>query len=336
MRRSLVAVALLSLVTVSAFAQSDSLLGSEDPTSIKLSDLSTEFRAYRIDGGSQGGGGMMGMMSQMFLSPVVMLGSLFGNGPADDNGQAQLLSAIDLAWSKGKKIKIEGESFLVIYKLEYENFEVGGKTAPKFEELSVGLQYMKVSSINTIAPKPTMTPDKLRAIIKAGIEAQAKKAAAGFGAISETPAEAPATVVDAPTTAPDSPDRMAEILPAMKNNSFESGRSCALSIMSGLRAYASKHKGLLPRSMENSQLKRMFADLGVQSTWSTQNPAGSQFVINPRFKGARLNALKKGAPIIWDSKSNNGTRLVVFVNGESEIMADANWTRLARRFGVKP
>jgi hypothetical protein len=138
------AVALcLSTATVAQTADLQNILsGKETPHSLKLKDLTAEWRHVAISSSDKGSGGgdamknlmQLGMMSQMgkpgggndaagAMAAMSMLGGLFGGG-----GQESAPSYYTL----GKTTSIAGESFLIAYRLEVK--------APNLMELAAQSQ----------------------------------------------------------------------------------------------------------------------------------------------------------------------------------------------------
>jgi hypothetical protein len=326
-------LAVPSLFLASALAYSQ-LAPDGIAAELTLKDLENgKYQASRIGAGETGG---MSNLFGMMASPIFMLMGAFSGGEGTKNSEMGLFTLLDLSWTKGEIIDYLGSKFLVTYKFDLDLEVLGQPDPPKPDEVRFGLNLVKTSAITQVAPRPKTTP----AAIRKALEELANKPKS-MPAIPVIPAPEPPAAAEAQS------ERIYESVSnqgasevTLRDGFYDqhgviaSGKQNILSVMNGLRAYATKHKGQLPLTNNNAKLRRAFTDLGLEIGWSTQNPNGSEFVFNPHIRGRHISKLPSDMPFVWDSKANRGIRLVGFTGGRAELLTEDEFQKYCKKYKI--
>lgn len=163
-----IAVAALIIPQVIAFAQdatttiSDLLNGKAMPTKIVAADLPADFKAVKLTvSGSSDMSGMFGM-----FMPFMLMGAMMGGASSEQNPeqeqQAQMLSFLEVSWTKGDVVKMNGRDFLVTYKpaLDLTKIMASKESGPP-KSFDLSLTLVAMDSFTSITPMPEVTKDDL-------------------------------------------------------------------------------------------------------------------------------------------------------------------------------
>lgn len=156
------AVVSVSCVTYAQDAQ-QMLSGSGHPLTLKPDGLASNFKAVQIKSTIANSNGFMDML----MSPMMMLmGALGGMGGNDkDAPPVALLTAMDVSWTTGELIMFFGQSYLVVYKLDFDMAKMAS-TPKDLSDLNLRLQFVRTDTIASFSPRPDITPAEFMKMLK--------------------------------------------------------------------------------------------------------------------------------------------------------------------------
>jgi hypothetical protein len=157
-------IALFVVASVaSAQGAQEMLQGAGKPLTLNPDGLTGNFRAAQIKSTTAGSNGLMDMLMNPMMMIMGALGSM--GGESKDAPPTALLTALDLSWTTGETQSFFGQTYLVIYKLDFDPSKMA--TAPKdLSTLLLRLQYMRTDTIASVTPRPDITPADFMKMLK--------------------------------------------------------------------------------------------------------------------------------------------------------------------------
>ncbi|MBS1721978.1 MAG: hypothetical protein JSS66_03105 [Armatimonadetes bacterium] len=312
---ALLGVVGLTAPYTAAFAQqvvtiADVLNGKSVPLSFKVADLPGDYKPVHIKVSGSGGGGFFDMLMGM-LGPFAMMG---GSSPKDQDSAA-FMAVIDLSWTKGDVVKVQGKDFLVTYKWSIEPRDLMTQTANNstdskanpLADTPLSLALVAVDNIAAISPANGVTKEDLIKVQTMKMHSDAEAAAAGT---------APTEVAhDAPAAEAATPD--------------DQGLSHAKQLGMALQIYAQDYDDVLPYAQGTKAVQFVtYPYVKNIDVWKTMNPNGSDFRFNIAVGGSSLPAIDLPAETVMFFESKpwpDGTRLVTFLDGHARRVTHDEW-----------
>ena len=146
------------------------LQGAGRPLTLKPDGLSDQYKAIVIKTTVQGENGLMDMIMSPMMLIMGAMGGMMG-GDSKDQPPVALLTAMDLDWTTGETQSLFGQTYLVIYKLD---FDLSKMTAqPKdLSALELRLQFIRTDTIASMSPRPDITPVEYMKMLKTPLPKQ--------------------------------------------------------------------------------------------------------------------------------------------------------------------
>jgi hypothetical protein len=138
------------------------LKGTRFPLTLQASAIPDGYTAVKIKAGEAN---MLDMIGGPFGMMMGMLGSMGGQGSAPE---LEPLLAMEMSWSNGDMATINGQPFLVTYKIEMEPADMmamGDKEA-SFDKMPLKMTLIRLDSIKSMTPRPDLTPARFVEMLK--------------------------------------------------------------------------------------------------------------------------------------------------------------------------
>lgn len=136
----------------------DLLAGEGLPSKIAPTEIPADFKAVRIKTAGGGGGGIMDMLGGGMFMMMGMLGSMMGGGQGGDEPPMEFLNALEVSWTNGEVLKVQGIDFLVTYKVDFGIAEMASmdKKDTPFKPM-LKLMLVQTGSIAQFTPERELT-----------------------------------------------------------------------------------------------------------------------------------------------------------------------------------
>ena len=291
------AAAATLLVPYAAFAAQgltfqDVMKGEKIPLKMKIADIPDDYKPVRVKSGSSG----MSMFDMMGGSMMAMFSMMGGSGVSDQAGAMQFMGVLDLSWTNGSTVTVNGQEYLVTYKAELTPADYAAKAPPSVKELKLFL--LKGDMITSLSPEADITKQMFMDIMAKG--------GGGMGA-AVTPADSP------PSGTPEQQETL----------------SNAKQLGLGMIMYASDWDDLMPYVQDtNAAYVVTHPYLKNRDIVKTKNPAGGFLRFNMSLAGVDHKAIPEPAntPLYYDSEAwPDGSRIVVFADGSARALTPAQW-----------
>jgi len=296
--------------TSAAFAQGLSIsdvVNGKFPVKMAISDMPDTFRAAKIISSGPVPDPMTSLM------PLMMLNSGGAGVPS-----FELIKILDDSWTDGSVVTMEGQRFLVTYRLDGSLIDImrqnavhsgaAGGPPPVPVSQSLKLLLVKVDGIQSISPDPDITKQKLLEFV--------------------APVTAPAEQAEHATTAPASPA-------ASQAETVSNLKQVAL----GTIMYTSDYDDVYPWAQSTKAVKYVTAPyLKNDAIWATFNPNGGEILFNMALGGASCTSLENPAQTVlfYESKTwPNGTRVVAYADGHVKVEDAQQWARVSKTLTAK-
>lgn len=299
------AAAICLVASSSAWAQSltpQEVISGAIPSQVLASDLKPEWKAVRITLPSGGGG----FLDMIFGSIGSMMGSLgrAGGGGDSENGM-KLMSILNIYWTEGKTIKMDGESFLVTYRFDPDisDINIGADAPPDFTKLPLQLQMVSLKHVTSFSPQTQMTKEKYIEILKQA-------------------SQKPAPVEGAPTTPPPSSSRTE---PEEIHEAADAQQQCLSNIKQvslAMAIYCTDYDEVLPYAQSSATARYViYPYLKNPSAYRTMHETKDTFRFNTKIGGCSISEIDQPEravlffdPVAWP----NGLHAVSFVDGSAK------------------
>ena len=305
-----------SAVALAQEAQSlaDVIAGKVVPLTMKPKDLPKDYLPMKIKTAGSGGG-LMDMFGAMFSPMTAIMG---GGGPNNDPEGAMMLSLMDLSWTKGDVVKVNGKDFVVTYKWNVDLPELMTQSKSTDSEKSKGeviknitlsLSLVAVDSITSLSPVTGMTRDDLVKFVETPY---VPKPNLGEPTVADDNATMPAV--------PDSPQ--AETLANMKN------------IAAAMSMYTSDYDDLFPGAQSTKAVQYVtFPYCKNNDVWKTKNPNGGRILFNMSLSAVSMSALERPDETVMFYEERawpDGTRSVAFADSHVRLVAAEEWKEVEK------
>ncbi len=276
---------------------------------LKFADLTSDYKAARISmaGGQSDVAGWLGAMT-------------FGMGHAgtSDQARAKLLAVLGLSWTKGDRVKVGGNEFLVTFKPE-----VGVLKDAKQRAFGLGLRLMLLRSdmIASIAPQPEFSKaDLLETLDATGLPYDQDMTVIDLG-------DSAGILLDALLAPPVPSVAPAPAAPLGASDDFASREA------TGMMMYLPDYDGVFPYAQSTATAERVIQPYvrSSQQYNETSNSSASRLLFNMSLAGAKLSSVKNPAstPMFYESSARpDGTRRVAFCDGHSDLVSPPEWAKL--------
>lgn len=297
----LTVAALLSVLVAPVRAQSETsvaavLAGSVAPLSLKLKELTPEWRRVSITGETMLG---MGGMVQSMMQTV---GSMLGG----TNSEA--------IYTRGAMVRIRGEQFLVGYRLAAAGIDFGAL-------MSMGAAAAGAGGQGGAPPKmerKPVTPESELSLVLINVRAIATLGDIRPFDLAEATKPAPPGLLDQIG----GQSEKAEAGDAMRHM-----RQLATAMM----MYAQDYDEVLPPMRDSGKLKEVLLPY-VKTEEVFRSPAtGQPFRSNPRLSGRKLSSLGNPASVVMlysAAPEPDGTRLIARADGSVRAISAEEWPKV--------
>lgn len=299
----------------------DVIFGKAYPLSMKPADIPADFKPVKLKVAGSGGGGFLDMMGSMMM-PFMMM----GGASAQNSEGSEILSLMDMSWTKGDVVRMQGKDFIVTYKWNLDLMQAmakpaaegGGETKPGdvVKAMELTLTLVAVDGLTSISPVGNFTKDDLlKAIEKA---AQAPK--------------------EQPGAAPDEPEGAATF-GAEPADDATRGLSNVKQIAVGLMMYVTDYDDVFPYAQSTKAVQYVtYPYIKNFDVWKTHNPKGSQFNFNMAIAGVSATAIPDPAEtvMVYESAPRpDGRRAVAFADSHAKLVSSADWDKLKPTLSLK-
>jgi len=310
----LITAGLIMCASFLAQAQSmsldDLLSGNKYPSTLKLSDLTPQYRVLRLSVSGSGGG--LGDLMGAF-SPLMMRGGMNAQPGSD------LLTLLGTYWTTGQTTSLAGHDFLVTYKLE-----MGIKTTVASGEpmaVSLKLNLVRTDMISSISPEPEINVARLSKDL-----ADSK--------LSFNDSSAMVVSDDAATTAAVMVPVMAQARLAAENTSSLSN---AKQVALGLLMYSNDYDDVMPYAESTGAIVKVTQPYlkNVKIWWTTDN---RRFLFNHSLGGATSTEVERPAETILiyaEGPASDGKREVAFADGHARRLGPDEWSKYEATLHLK-
>lgn len=140
------------------------LKGAGKPLTLNPDGLGMNFKAVQLKSTVAGGNGFLDML----MNPLMMMmGALGGMGGGSNDGPpTAILTAIDLNWTTGEMEQFFGQTYLVVYKLDFDISKMASAPPKDLSSLNLRLQFVRTDTIASITPRPDITPAEFMKMLR--------------------------------------------------------------------------------------------------------------------------------------------------------------------------
>jgi hypothetical protein len=294
--RIFVAVATLALAGASLaqdLSLKDALFGSGLKSKISLKDMPDTFRPVKVGAGETD--------TFTSLMPYMLLNS----GPMGNN--AMLINALQSNWTDGTVLNIEGQRFLVTYKLQMDiPTGRGGAMPPPPTDLA--LQLIRVDSIKSLSPDVSLTKEALVQYFTLSAVAPAEMAA---------------------VTAP-APSYQGAVQASEKTQTLSNLKQVALATI----MYCTDYDDVYPYVQNTGTVQEVtYPYVKNREVWKTLNPKGGRFLFNLAIGGASAPQIENPAemPMFYEERAwPDGSRAVAYADGHAKFVPASGWAAIQK------
>ena len=282
---------------------SEALDGKKIPAVIKPKDLPADFWAVKIT--------TSGEFSLLDLYGGAAFSFRSGGMPGEDEERQRareaLIQSVGVSWTKGDKVRIEGQEFLITYRLDVpigalgssgQSFDMWALENP----LELTLQLVRPESISKITPVPTLSPEKMAKAVEAFTRS--------LGDEFTGPIGTPSSMVARQTAA----------------------LSNAKQISLGILMYQSDYDDIYPARQSTDHVRNVTRPyMKNDALWKTGNPNKSRFLFNVSLSGFSAMDVDSPAemPMIYESAPwPDGRRAVAYADGHAKLITNDQWNKL--------
>jgi prepilin-type processing-associated H-X9-DG protein len=291
----------------------DVLSGNVAPTTLKISELSSDFKPLQV---RSMGDTPVGAMSS-FSNLMLMAGS--GGGKGMDKLMPQMFQLgglSDARWTKGQVTHLAGHEFLITYRLN-TGIDPSGGSEPKWAA-DLTLDLIRTDTITSIAPVAGMTPDSLRKALNAA------------GATLD------ATPIHLASAGGDDAIMAAILFPVFAQARTAAKETVTLSNAKqiGLAAiiYANDYDDVFPYVQSTAKFEELTMPYTrSKDIWKTENPNGGGFRFAMNLAGVSTTSIDSPAeaPLIYEANAwPDGRRVVAFADGHAKRVSQEEWAKI--------
>lgn len=274
------------------------------PVKMAVSDMPDTYRAAKIISA----GPVPDPISA--LMPMMMLNNGGIGAPS-----FELIKILDESWTDGTVVVLDGQRFLVTYRLDGSIIDilrqnavhsgaVGGPPPTPISQ-SLRLLLVKVDGIQSIAPDPDLTKQKLLEFL---------------GPVA-------------------TPGEHASAAPVGQAASQSATVSNLKQIALGTIMYTADYDDIYPWPQSTKAIKYVTAPyIKNDQIWTTFNPNGGQFLFNMALGGSTDQALDNPGETVlfYEGKAwPNGTRVVAYADGHVKVEGPEQWARVSKTLTAK-
>jgi hypothetical protein len=306
-----VALGLAAIGSAQSLTFREALEGKRIPASLKPKELGNDFWALKIT--------ISGETSLLDLYGGAFAFQFRGSSDSNDElhrSREALLQASGVYWTRGEKVRVESQEYLVAYRLDIpvaaiasssNGFDMWAIENP----LELALQLIRPESIAKMTPVPTLSPEKL---VKA-VESFTRTLAEGIGVSAEELGTARATA------------------PANQQSKQTQALSNAKQIATGMMIYMADWDDLFPPKPSTPNVQNVIRPyLKNDALWNTGNPNKSRFLFNPALAGVSAVIVPEPSrmPLIYEDKAwPDGRRVVAFADSSARLVSKEQWATMA-------
>ena len=243
------------------------------------------------------------------LMPLMMLSSSRGNSsqpPTPD-----IYSLVGTYWTTGKTARVNGEEFLITYKLEMGFMPVTGMQSQV--NVSLRLNLVRTNMISSLSPMPDVTKERLmKGLVDSKISFN------NSAAIDIAPESATTAAVLMPVF---SQAKQA----ATQTVSLSNSKQIALSLI----MYCGDYDDVMPYAQSTGAVvKATYPYAKNLDIWWTSD--GRRFLFNMSLSGVSMTSIENPAETILvyaDKPNANGNREVAFTDGHAKSLNTTEWNR---------
>lgn len=289
------AATILVLPTLAVFAQelslSDLLKGGQLKSTISPAEIPDGWHAAKI-----GVAGQQGFFDS--LMPMMMFS---GGGGSDSQRILEILKVIELSWTNGEWRIVDGDSYLITYKMDFDMKDLMSMREPELTRTpTLNLRLVRKSTISSIEPRPEFTKDDFQ------------KALAPPDLKFTTQSES-----------------------AKKAATLSNLKQLAI----GMIMYTTDYDDVLPYAQGTEAVKYVTQPyIKNNSLWATLNPNGGNIVYNVSIGGSSMTDIPAPADTVLYYETNvwpDGTRAVAFVDGHAKYISNENWPTISKSLKLK-
>lgn len=299
----------------------DVIFGKAFPLSMKPADIPAEFRPVKLKVAGSGGGGLLDIMGTMMM-PFMMMG-----GASSQNAEgSEIMSLMDMSWTKGDVVRMQGKDFIVTYKWNLDLMQAMAKPAAEpsaetkpgdvVKAMELTLTLVAVDGLTSISPVNGFTKDDLLKLIDRLSKPKP----------------------DEPAAAPDEPEGAATVETGPGDQGAQA-LSNVKQIALGMMMYISDNDDLFPYAQSTKAVQYVtYPYLKNFDVWKTNNPNGSQFYFNMAVAGVSASDIQKPAETVlfYESATRpDGRRTVAFTDGHAKLVSEAEWAKLQPTLKLK-
>ena len=281
---------------------SEALDGKKIPAVIKPKDLPADFWAVKITAS-----GEFNLFDLYGGQAFAFRGVGMGADEERQRAREALIQSVGVSWTKGDKVRIEGQDFLITYRLDVpigalassgQSFDMWALENP----LDLTLQLVRPESISKITPVPTLSPEKMAKAVEAFTRSLGDEFTGPIG----TPAS----------------------MAARQTAALSNAKQLAL----GVIMYQSDYDDEFPAKQSTDHVRNVTRPyLKNDAVWKTGNPNKSRFLFNVSLSG--FNAADVDAPaempMIYESAPwPDGRRAVAYADGHAKLITNDAWNKL--------
>jgi hypothetical protein len=277
----------------------DPLLGAGVAETLTAANWTPDYRPYRLAIQGASSGNIMGLD----FSSLMMMSMMGGGGGGAQ--PPQFLTDISSVWTKGEKVCIGGQSFLVGYKANVPNMMSmisHAGSGPK--KLIMVLDLIRPDMITEIQPVVGLTKE---AFLNEG-----EVAGLAFA---------------------DSPDASVGSSPVVQEAETREKATATLSNIKqdalALIMYMNDYDDVLPKGNSTAQIEdAAMPYLKTKNTWQTLNPNGGRILFNMALSGVNESAIDMPAevPLLFEEVAwPDGRRAVAYTDGHAKLEDQQTW-----------
>ena len=297
-----IAAFLSSLAAAQELRFAETLDGKKIPAVLKPKDLPSDYYAVKIT--------TLGEFSLLDLYGPLAFSGGFNSGPDEERRRAKeaLGQVASVYWTRGDKIKVDEQSFLVAYRLDIPAIAFangnGLDTWAMENPLELTLQLIRPESIGRMSPIPSMAPDRVAKVVDAFTQSLL-----GDSALAQ---------VGSPGSSR---------LSAQKAAALSNMKQVALSAM----LYCSDYDDVFPYANSTSQAQsQLLPYLKNKSLFSSPN--GGRILYNTSLSGVSAVSIPSPAEVVLFYEEQtwpDGTRAVGYCDGHAKMVDQATWAKIS-------
>lgn len=299
---------LLVLAVLSALAPAqqlrfaETLDGKKIPAVLKPKDLPSDYYAVKIT--------TLGEFSLLDLYGPLAFAGGFSSGADDEHRRAKeaLGQVASVYWTKGDKIRVDEQTFLVAYRLDIPALAFangnGLDTWAMENPLELSLQLIRPESIGRMSPIPSMSPDRVAKVVDAFTQSLV--------------ADSTMAQVGAPGSS-----RLA----GQKSIALSNVKQVAVSVM----IYCSDYDDVFPYANSSAEAQKQLLPYSKNNA-IFKSPNGSRILYNTSLSGVNATSIPNPAEVVLVYEERvwpDGTRAVGYCDGHAKMVDGSTWNRIS-------